>query len=35
MTQNYFNFYTVEVHKIQSQTANYLHQCLLFLQIKF
>ena len=30
-----FHFYTVQEDKIQSQTANYLHSCLLFLEIKF
>ena len=33
--QDYFHFYTVQENKIQSQTANYLHSCLLFLEIKF
>ena len=32
---NFFHFYTVQENKIQSQTANYLHSCLLFLEIKF
>ena len=31
----YFNFYTVQENKTQNQTANYLHSCLLFLEIKF
>ena len=31
----YFHFYTVQENKIQSQTANYLYSCLLFLEIKF
>jgi len=31
----FFHFYTVQKNKIQSETTNYLHSCLLFIEIKF